>query len=323
MPRLLILIFFASQLSNKIIAQDIRFSMPLKGEQGKDYFIGFYVDHDSTPGWKDAHCGSKTYDGHKGTDFFLRSFKTMDSGVYIYAAADGVVYSVRDGNFDRNKNLIKSNLNYSNYIEINHGGKFYSYYFHIAKYSPVVRVGDSVKRGQAIARVGSSGFASNPHLHFEVWDNDHHLVDPFSGNCQAGGTMWVSEPKYDSAVTAFDAGFIPYVPNLDTLKERYQLRDTFFSNTDTVVCFWIQLLGIHKGDKNRVEWYNPHGRLFNVSNYTWPTSDDLWKFGNWWSYTWHWMKMPDVNGKYIAKFFVNNTLIVSRNFYVTKHVARY
>jgi len=51
--------------------------MPLKGAQGRDFFIDNYVDHDSTAGIKDAFCGTKTYDGNKGADMILRSFKTM------------------------------------------------------------------------------------------------------------------------------------------------------------------------------------------------------------------------------------------------------
>ena len=87
--------------------QDVKFALPLHGTAGKDFWIDYYVDHDTSTGVRDAHCGTKTYDGHRGTDFLIRSFKTMDSGVYVYAMADGIVYETRDGNFDREKKWVK------------------------------------------------------------------------------------------------------------------------------------------------------------------------------------------------------------------------
>ena len=41
-------------------------------------------------------CRSKTDDGHQGTDFVIRSFAAMDSGVAVLAAASGTVISVKN-----------------------------------------------------------------------------------------------------------------------------------------------------------------------------------------------------------------------------------
>lgn len=86
------------------------------------------------------------------------------SGIYgspIMAAADGVVIlkGFNDGG-------------YGNYVMIYHGtasdGKNYTtLYGHMAS-SAIVNIGDSVKAGQTIGYVGSTGRSSGPHLHFEI-----------------------------------------------------------------------------------------------------------------------------------------------------------
>jgi murein DD-endopeptidase MepM/ murein hydrolase activator NlpD len=52
-------------------------------------------------------------------------------------------------------------------VWINHGGGMYTTYNHMAGVS--VGNGQSVGRGQRVGRLGSSGWATGPHLHFEVW----------------------------------------------------------------------------------------------------------------------------------------------------------
>ena len=56
---------------------------------------------------------------------------------------------------------------YGNVVWIDHGGGVLTVYAHLSTIE--VRTGDPVDAGQPIARSGSSGNVSGPHLHFEVW----------------------------------------------------------------------------------------------------------------------------------------------------------
>ena len=57
---------------------------------------------------------------------------------------------------------------YGNHIIINHNNGYYSMYAHMSGYASGLKVGSVVERGQLIGYVGSSGWATGPHLHFEI-----------------------------------------------------------------------------------------------------------------------------------------------------------
>ena len=64
---------------------------------------------------------------------------------------------------------------YGNCIMIDHGNGYYTLYGHMSSYA--VSYGDSVSKGQTIGYVGSTGWATGPHLHFEIRYGDSCL-DP-------------------------------------------------------------------------------------------------------------------------------------------------
>lgn len=77
------------------------------------------------------------------------------SGTPIYAADNGTVTVAQ----------FKNN-GYGNFISIDHGNGFVTYYAHCSKL--LVSEGDIVKKGEKIATVGSTGRSTGPHLHFEI-----------------------------------------------------------------------------------------------------------------------------------------------------------
>lgn len=90
---------------------------------------------------------------------YARGFKNGMSfaapqGTPVYAAGDGRVVRVASGGA------------YGNRVEIEHGGRRWTLYAHLA--SSNVSVGQTVRAGQMIGRVGSTGQAFGSHLHFEV-----------------------------------------------------------------------------------------------------------------------------------------------------------
>ncbi len=88
---------------------------------------------------------------HEGIDIAGRS------GTEVVAAAAGVV--VWSG----------SRWGLGNAVEVNHGNGYSTLYAHNEK--NLVKVGETVKKGQVIALLGSSGRSSGPHVHFEVRRN--------------------------------------------------------------------------------------------------------------------------------------------------------
>jgi murein DD-endopeptidase MepM/ murein hydrolase activator NlpD len=66
---------------------------------------------------------------------------------------------------------------YGNLVEINHGDGYVTRYAHNER--TLVRVGQTVKRGESVALMGSTGRSTGPHVHFEVIRNGRQ-VDPLS-----------------------------------------------------------------------------------------------------------------------------------------------
>lgn len=90
---------------------------------------------------------------HDGIDLESRS------GTNIYAAKDGRVAEVVRG----------WGQGYGNHIVVNHGGGVETLYGHLSKI--LVGAGETVKAGQLIGIMGSSGWSTGTHLHFKVTKN--------------------------------------------------------------------------------------------------------------------------------------------------------
>jgi murein DD-endopeptidase MepM/ murein hydrolase activator NlpD len=120
------------------------------------------LGHDWSFGGPDARFGApRSGHTHQGQDV------TAPSGTPIVAPAAGTITFVA---------YQASGAGY--YVVMHEAGQNYWYAFmHLLAGSTAVRVGQQVGRGQLIGKVGATGDAEGPHLHFEIWQ----------GPWQAGG----------------------------------------------------------------------------------------------------------------------------------------
>lgn len=94
---------------------------------------------------------------HKGVDFAAKT------GTPIYAAGDGVIE--------------RANIygGYGKYVRIRHNSQYKTAYAHLHKFSKSIKKGKTVKQGQVIGYVGSTGRSTGPHLHYEIILNNKQI----------------------------------------------------------------------------------------------------------------------------------------------------
>ena len=139
-------------LENVILTRELKEEIHPEGRPVSTGYISSYFGERADP-----------FDGlekfHKGVDF------AGNLGSDVVAVAAGVVTwaGERSG--------------YGKLIEINHGDGYSTRYAHNER--TLVSVGETVKRGESIALMGSTGHSTGPHVHFEVLHNGRP-VDPLS-----------------------------------------------------------------------------------------------------------------------------------------------
>jgi len=101
----------------------------------------------------------KRYRAHLGVDF------AAPIGRKVFATADGrVIHKGRKGG-------------YGKAIMIRHSHGLKSLYAHLSSYSKKIKVGQWIKQGTFIGRVGTTGMSTGPHLHFGIYKNGR-AIDP-------------------------------------------------------------------------------------------------------------------------------------------------
>ncbi len=107
---------------------------------------------------------------HQGVDY------AAPRGTPVAAAGDGsVVFAGKRGQ-------------YGNLVILDHPSGYRTYYGHLSEISRSVRPGGKVTQGTLIGRVGSTGLATGPHLHYEIRINDRP-IDPLSVKVSRGRTI--------------------------------------------------------------------------------------------------------------------------------------
>lgn len=112
---------------------------------------------------------------HKGVDF------SVPQGTPIIAPADGLVekvaYQARGA---------------GRYIVLRHGREYQTVYMHLSR--PLVRAGQTVKKGERIALSGNTGISTGPHLHYEFHINGR-AVNPLTVKLPGTSSMATAERK--------------------------------------------------------------------------------------------------------------------------------
>lgn len=118
-----------------------------------------------TQGYISSYYGERMdpFDGeeafHRGVDF------AADAGADVLAVATGIV------------TWAGPRAGYGVLVEVSHGNGYVTRYAHSSRV--LVKVGETVERGQAVAAVGSTGRSTGPHVHFEVLRNGGQ-IDPIA-----------------------------------------------------------------------------------------------------------------------------------------------
>src|SRR6185312_394016 len=91
-----------------------------------------------------------TMRAHKGIDF------AAPVGTPVRATADGVV------------TFVGQQTGYGNVIMLKHDGRYSTVYAHLSRFAPDTRDGARIHQGETIGYVGQTGWATGPHLHYEL-----------------------------------------------------------------------------------------------------------------------------------------------------------
>ncbi len=137
----------ATTVNDSIMQQEIAANRPIfvPLKEG-DYRISSHYNKNR------LHPTLKTVRPHNGIDL------AAPTGTPIYASADGLI------------EIAQYSKSAGNWILLNHRNGYKTKYFHMNKL--VAKPGMKVKRGELIGYVGSTGYSSGPHLHYEIRKNN-------------------------------------------------------------------------------------------------------------------------------------------------------
>lgn len=244
--------------------------LPVDCVIGETCAIQNYVDRDPGPGVRDYACGGRTYQDHNGLDIRTPDMAAQRAGVNVLAAADGQVVRLRDGVADvsvRAAGLAAvEGAECGNGVVIDHGGGWETQYCHLAQGSLQAAVGDRVRAGQPIGRIGLSGQTEYPHLHFTV-RRDGAVVDPFAPAAGEGRVCEPSNPLWSDAAQAalayqtgavLNAGFSAGAVTLEAVEEAAVTPPA--AHAPALVAY-VRAIALEAGDVQHLRLTAPDGAV--------------------------------------------------------------
>jgi murein DD-endopeptidase MepM/ murein hydrolase activator NlpD len=155
---------------------------PVDGKPGKAWKVT------SKYGWR-VHPKTGAKKHHNGVDIWQGGAVT-----YLEAWADGKVVAVSENTAKTsagNKIVVQS---------VVMGKKVTWTYFHMVHKSIVVKKGQLIKAGQVVGKMGSTGFSTGKHVHWEIWSG-HRTAQP---NINSGGKGFYDPMKFAAAAIVAD-----------------------------------------------------------------------------------------------------------------------
>ncbi|HTL75902.1 MAG TPA: peptidoglycan DD-metalloendopeptidase family protein [Casimicrobiaceae bacterium] len=135
-----------------------------------------------------------TMRAHKGIDF------AAPVGTPVRATADGVV------------TFVGQQTGYGNVIMLKHDGRYSTVYAHLSRFAVDTKDGARVRQGQTIGFVGQTGWATGPHLHYELRVDDEPR-DPLTV------ALPMATPITDEQRPAFASAIAPLAGELAVVRE--------------------------------------------------------------------------------------------------------
>jgi murein DD-endopeptidase len=166
-----------------------------------------YISQRFAIDWVRLFADGKTYEGDPADNKNYR-----DYGAEIHSVADGVVTEVKDGIPQNvpgaNSRAVPITLETvgGNHVIVKIGNGLYAFYAHAQPGSIRVKLGDTVRAGEVLALVGNSGNSTEPHLHFDICNDNSMLACeglPYaiaSFAVQGKGWGWKSAEAHDDPV---------------------------------------------------------------------------------------------------------------------------
>ena len=251
-----------STASQAVVAKPVLTFFPIGGRQNRDIWISNYVDLDPDPNLvEDFTCGDRTYNGHGASDSTLRSFGEQSYGVPVYAALDGQVIEVHDGEPDMNTAWTGAP---ANFVRIDHGNGFEGRYWHLRKNSVSVVANQQVVAGQQIGETASSGNSDWPHLHFQLEENGKPY-EPFGGLCNPDPGLWLKPAAklYDTVV--YDFAMSESSPAGITPPYEWP-RSSHFAQTANRIYLWVYLRHVPAGSHYKYVFRRPDSSIAHIYN---------------------------------------------------------
>ncbi len=158
----------AMEAANKLISKRIAY----KEENLSNMYLQLYDMGDGNFKWPTEGGVVSSNFGYRRNPFggYAGDFH---GGIDIAAPYGAPIYASSTGKVE----MAQWNGGYGKYVKVNHGNGYETSYAHMSTIT--ARVGATVKKGEVIGYVGSTGYSTGPHIHFEI-KNKGQVIDPMT-----------------------------------------------------------------------------------------------------------------------------------------------